>query len=709
MGGYGAGFLAQGMAYFTLRDMGFGAGPYITSIPAEINGDWFTISQSAFVPDLPFNCTMNCGQTSYPYGLRLTGYNGSSGNCTDQCAIHDSIIHGGLMIDPNGFSGEEGGIKISDTVFEEPVGPAVMVDPRYSSPVLPITMDDVYLQDNFNGFSPMYFGFTDVSTLGSVRILAESTIDSNGVTVNSNYQGQLSINGFDNWQGILKLPIGRAAPVGTIANGGMIQAELDGIDAAMGPSLIPYATASVTTSPASWTCGGGCTVLTGIQAPDGTTNAGEVDSGSGGTAQVTVYNYNGATTAGDWIIYGSWVRAGTNNPAGGSQYGGPFGIYDPSTDVLSANLNTTAFSLNISGNWWHPVVIATQVLTGDATSHTIAFHLYGSGNGAGNQFYMPFFLYIPASANVSSDEVERWRQQLMHGVVPPGMPGGGALLAMNLTHKMYWGSDTNLYRGAAGVVQTDGKFNAVNGYQQNGSALNFSNLAGSVSAAQLIAPTTSALGAVESKDCSISGASYFVQKINTDGTETCATLTGAGTGNVTGPSTSTVNDLATFNATNGQIIQDSGVLVSAVRTTAGGATITAADTVSGLPSGCTQFPCVVAKVAPTTIAVSSSQSYATFYTTPSGSQHVYSVCMSEQVTTTGSAGAYEVQVIATANSASFIVTTAPATVTSTSNNASGCYSVVADASTNIQGKVYVSTSISGSPALQYAITLSMLQ
>ena len=78
-------------------------------------------------------------------------------------------------------------------------------------------------------------------------------------------------------------------------------------------------------------------------------------------------------------------------------------------------------------------------------------------------------IYIPASAGVSLDEAERIRQQLLHGVVPPGMPAGGGILAMNPAHKLYWGNDTDLYRGAAGVVQTDGALNAANGYECNGS------------------------------------------------------------------------------------------------------------------------------------------------------------------------------------------------------------------------------------------------
>ena len=72
-------------------------------------------------------------------------------------------------------------------------------------------------------------------------------------------------------------------------------------------------------------------------------------------------------------------------------------------------------------------------------------------------------MYIPVSAKPSAmttaqwdGEIARWRQWLMHGYVPPNMPGN--VLAINPALKMYWGCDTNLYRGAAGVVQSDGSF-----------------------------------------------------------------------------------------------------------------------------------------------------------------------------------------------------------------------------------------------------------
>jgi hypothetical protein len=314
-------------------------------------------------------------------------------------------------------------------------------------------------------------------------------------------------------------------------------------------------------------------------------------------------------------------------------------------------------------------------------------------------------MLVPASANVPRNEIQRWRQQLLHGYVPSGVPA--SVLAVNPILKMYWGNDTTLYRGAAGVVKTDGTFNAVSGYQVNGAALNFSNLAGAAAAAQLPTPTSSAIGAVKSVDCSTSGSSYFVQKINTDGSETCVALSGAGTGNVSGPGSSTINDLATYNATNGQTIKDSGVLLSTVRTTAGGQTITAADTVSGMPSGCTQYPCVVASQAPSTSTSTGDVTNAILNTPPAG---LYRLCGYAEVTVAGTAGSFYLGGTFTSGGGHYTATgfsTAIAASTQWSA-ATQCWTITASSATQISFQLHAS-GVTGTPSVRWAGTLERLQ
>ena len=295
------------------------------------------------------------------------------------------------------------------------------------------------------------------------------------------YTGRILVNGVIG-DGPESLPVGRGAPVGTINDGARTVTELDGIGAGMGPSVIPYATEPVTTDPSSWTCvGTGCTVTTGAQAPDGTTTAGALTTGSTAAPYIQATWVNATTSPGDWVIFGAWIRSsgaeGTNLWLYSYGATDTFAGAQANSGCGSSCASSGPFQSSISGMWWHPVVAAAQFATGTSSVHGLTLRLFGSmTTGDTVQFWQPFLIYIPASAGISADEIERWRQQLMHGAVPSGMPGGGGILAMHSTHKLYWGSDTNLYRGAAGVMKTDGAFNAVNGYQVNGAPLAASNL-----------------------------------------------------------------------------------------------------------------------------------------------------------------------------------------------------------------------------------------
>ncbi|MDE3149493.1 MAG: hypothetical protein KGL37_08485, partial [Acidobacteriota bacterium] len=288
------------------------------------------------------------------------------------------------------------------------------------------------------------------------------------------------VNGTIQDQGYPALPTGRGTPPATVNDGSKTITELDGIGGGMGPSLIPYATQNVTTNPASWTCNGtGCAITAGVQAPDGTTTAATLTTGSAASPHIAVDSPNIATSPGDWFIFGGWER-NTGRPDGVFQlysYGATDIFAGAKSGCTAACADSSAFQTGIAGMWWHPIVVAAQLATGTAALHYFSLNMVGSATtGNSVQFWQPFLIYIPASAGVTADEVERWRQQLMHGVVPANMPGGGGILAMHSTHKLYWGSDTNLYRGAAGVVKTDGSFNAVTGYQVNGTALAASHL-----------------------------------------------------------------------------------------------------------------------------------------------------------------------------------------------------------------------------------------
>ena len=54
-------------------------------------------------------------------------------------------------------------MKISNTTIEQPINGAVTIDPRYTGVILPVTLDNMYLQDNFMNYTPSW---SDIQTRG---------------------------------------------------------------------------------------------------------------------------------------------------------------------------------------------------------------------------------------------------------------------------------------------------------------------------------------------------------------------------------------------------------------------------------------------------------------------------------------------------------------------------------------------------------------
>jgi hypothetical protein len=477
---YGAGFWAEHIAMFDLRNVGIAEVAYPASVPVELDSSWwYTMENVSLLPKFVHGCGSSCGTTGYPYGLHCSNlgtYINSSGDggCGLGSVRGESTIGGGVKFDSNGLSIAMGGPTLTNVVVEQPVASAVMIDPRYGWLELPVVLDNVFLQDNFWSYPNSYVGYTDVggSGFGGEVDLRNFSGAETATIANNYYSGRILLNGI-NGRETPVLPTGRSVPVGAIDDGKVRIEEIDGMGAGMGPSLVPVATQAITTDPGSWTCTS-CTLTTGVAAPDGTTTAATITPGSTGYGYITgIGGTTGSTSAGDWFLAGAWVRG----------YAGfQLWSYGASDSFAGVQANTScalgtgrcadanAFMPQVSGLWWHPVVMAAKLTTGTSTSHNVNLVLNNATSyGNSGSIWMPFLIRIPASAGMTTDEVERIRQQLLHGVVPPGMPAGGGILAMHANHKLYWGSDTDLYRSAAGVVRTDGALDAANGYLCNGS------------------------------------------------------------------------------------------------------------------------------------------------------------------------------------------------------------------------------------------------
>jgi hypothetical protein len=470
VGNLGAGFWGEHIAFSTFENVGFGATGAMTSIPMEMASSWwFTIKHSSLLPTVGHGCGTNCGTQSYPYGFRCTGLPGTADGCGGEMSTigDNTVIGGGIKIDTNGLSQQMGGLLVKDTTIEQPINNAVTEDISGGpSNIWPVTLDHVFLQDNFMGYSPAWIGWEypagsnrAVTNVASVTIKNFSSIISQ-TAANKYYSGRLMIDGMDYYQGGVKLPINRTAPVGTIMDGSMIQSEIDGIGAGLGPTLIPTSTVDIRQDTSTWGCSGGCN-LTSVLAPDGTMTGTQIN-GNGADVGGSL---PGAKTysAGDCFLFGAWVKSSVN-PTTGDAWG-TFYIYASGLtfDQGSNIAYSKSFENNIGYNWWHPVV-AKACIKATVYSGGVGMRLEPN-----TQFWKPFMIYVPVSAGIDTTELERWRQQLLHGVVPPGMPAGGGILAVNPSHKFYWGNDTNLYRSSAGVMKTDGAFDAGVGYKCQGS------------------------------------------------------------------------------------------------------------------------------------------------------------------------------------------------------------------------------------------------
>lgn len=479
-GSYGAGFWAEHIALFDLSNVGISAMAYPASVPVELDSAWwFTMTNVSLLPKLLHGCGASCGTSSYPYGLHCSNVGtyinpSGDGGCGLGSITGESTIGGGVKFDSNGLGIAMGGPTLANVVIEQPVASAVMIDPRYGWLELPVVLDNVFLQDNFWSYPNSYVGYTDVAGagFGGAVDLRDFSGAETATIANSYYSGRILLNGIDGRYAPV-FPTGRSVPVGAIDDGKVRIEEIDGIGAGMGPSLVPVATQSIVTDPGSWTCTN-CTLTTGVEAPDGTATAATLTPNSTGYGYITgIGGYTGTTTAGDWFIAGAWVRgyAGFQLWSYGASDGFA-GVQANTSCALGAGrcADANAFMPQVTGQWWHPVVMLAKLAAGTNSSHNVNLVLNNATSyGNAGSLWMPFLIRIPASAGMTTDEVERMRQQLLHGVVPPGLPAGGGVLAMHANHKLYWGADTDLYRSAAGVVKTDGAFDAVNGYLCNGS------------------------------------------------------------------------------------------------------------------------------------------------------------------------------------------------------------------------------------------------
>jgi hypothetical protein len=435
--------------YWGLDKVGLSSGQNTTSIPLVLSSSSdVTITRSVF------NAAAGFPNPGLPWGIYMSEVPAAnmSGNSTGNIKVSDSWIQRGVQITSGGVPGisQEGMIVTFDKDTFERAAYAVRVEPNPGGGLGIINIIDPFQQDDLDGFlNPCTIAYSDFSGSGGGAYIREADNSLTPCRTAGYFDGSLQVEGLPG-----TLPSYAVAPKGNWNDGRAQSTEITGSGAGMSPQLVPYATANIP-DPTTWTSAG-CTVTQGVTAPDGSTTAAALSYNTGGYNVAGTANY--ATNTGDYFIYGEWVKG--NFSSGGF----PFWLISYGTnDVFLDSGNATqaypgAFISGFPSTQWTPVVAVAQFKVGDGGTHLYQF-LAGcpsSGNGSLDH-WGPFLIHLPASTPVA--EVQRIRQDLLHGYVPPNLPGG-QILAMNPNHKLYWGSDTNLYRGAAGVVQTDGGFAA---------------------------------------------------------------------------------------------------------------------------------------------------------------------------------------------------------------------------------------------------------
>jgi len=213
-----------------------------------------------------------------------------------------------------------------------------------------------------------------------------------------------------------------------------LEAELRGVGASMAPSVLPYASQNIKTNPTTWPLAT-CTLASSTaEAPDGTATAASLNGPVGGSS-VNVGPLIGLTPAvGDMILFGVWTytptkgKNATGTGAGAmtiengasSHYfiGPPNGLVSITT---GNNASTSPYDSQFVDDWWHVVVGVAEVLQSDGTAGQQMRVYLGCNSGVTLNYWEPFVIYVPASAGISQAEVMRWRQQLLHGFVPPNV------------------------------------------------------------------------------------------------------------------------------------------------------------------------------------------------------------------------------------------------------------------------------------------------
>lgn len=249
-------------------------------------------------------------------------------------------------------------------------------------------------------------------------------------------------------------------------------AALDGKRIGFAPTVVRYANLAAQ-DVSTWSgLPGQATVTTGVKAPDSTNTAATLSIVSPITGGKFVYNAGRTLKVGDWLVFGTWVKAVSVSPPGASLDGQMVARVtadDPSLsfqfDIDRLNYRELRASARADTEWEWVTSAARIIAAPSSPIATVQFELKCSID-ASLSFYGPVLHHITAG-EVTDSEATSLLQNLYS--VPDGIPVGGAGLLRGQTLYCYssgsylpcgipTGSNTQILFNDSGTFGADADF-----------------------------------------------------------------------------------------------------------------------------------------------------------------------------------------------------------------------------------------------------------
>lgn len=387
-------------------------------------------SYPIFDKDAIFVAPSATNATTMPWSIRFWNHNWTSLNgYTGMITIEDSFIDSEIQMEDGAT-----GLYLRNVVNENPLGALVVYDTTYktTNSGIPsvITIERTQFEDTaYTTPVWVYYPYSGTALGQQTAVSLRDNISVAGYPfVNDYFDGQLLTIGNGDTPGTFGNTLVKGVQ-GVYIDGKQMVGEFAGEGASMGLSAIPYATVNVNQNPSGWS-GTNCTVTPGGIAPDGSTSSMVgVITASGGSCYASVGATGTMTPAvGDRILWGGWVY--TPTPGASTTVNGGYAItVNGSTHFYmngAQSVSTAQWDSDVRNNGWHVVVGMATVTSSDGTGSQRVYLTANNSNSADTfEYWMPFLIYIPASANIPLAEINRWRAQLLHGTVPSNYSGPG--------------------------------------------------------------------------------------------------------------------------------------------------------------------------------------------------------------------------------------------------------------------------------------------